>query len=89
MEKIQPLQTHVILIAPLIDAYKRYSNRITKIVSENLRKNRETHREGTEVINNNIGKIRRACRISANSNHNHSLHASLFSAHTAFKRSAR
>lgn len=88
MKQILPLQLPLI-IAPLISECQRSSNKITSIVSKNLRKNREIHREGVQLIDNGIKKIRRAHTMSARTNRNCNLYAFLLDSHVTSRKPAR
>jgi hypothetical protein len=60
-------------------------NKLTRVISKNLRENREDHELRSSTMDKGIKKIRQMSKISANTQ-NDSLHASFFHSHIASRK---
>ncbi|VHO03776.1 hypothetical protein RHT_01045 [Candidatus Rhabdochlamydia sp. T3358] len=58
-------------------------NKLTSVISKNLRQNREDHELRSSRIDKSIKKIRQMSKVSANTQNNSLLNVSFFRSHTA------
>lgn len=64
-------------------------NKLTCVISRNLRKNREDHTERSSRMDKGIKKIRQKNKISANTNLKQKNASSFFNSHFASRQSAQ